>query len=140
MKRLLIAAASLLLLAGCSDDSLLNSGTGVVLTTVGNSFTAPDEVDFLLQNGTSATLQLPACDGDLVVIAERMQAGAWSPVANSPCPDEFSDAPATLNPGGRAGGSKLILTPGQYRLRIVFTATGSEGTTFQVVSNEFAVN
>ena len=138
MKRLLIAIASLLVLAGCaSDDEILNAGTGVRLTTVANAYTAPGNAEYVLRNGTDTTLQVPTCEGQLVIIVEKLVGGAWTQIANPPCPGAITQT--TMAPGGTAGGSKPVTTPGNYRLRVIFTATGGVGN-FEVLSNEFAVN
>jgi trimethylamine:corrinoid methyltransferase-like protein len=139
MKRLLTAAAWLLL-AGCGNPPLADeNGTGVRVTTAAaHNRAAP--IPFTVQNGTSATLQIPACGGQMQVVAERMAGGAWSVVPGAPCGDGVSTAPVQLTPGAQAQGGKVIASAGQYRLRLVFTATESNGTSFQVLSNEFVVD
>jgi len=140
MKRLLTAAASLLLLAGCGTSPLADeNGTGVRVTTAAvHNRTAP--IPFTVQNGTSATLLIPGCGGQMQVVAERMAAGAWSVAPGTPCGDGVSTAAVQLAPGAQAQGARTIANAGQYRLRLVFTATESNGTSFQVVSNEFVVD
>jgi hypothetical protein len=138
MKRLLALAASLLLLAGCGANPIESDG-GVRISTVGNTLSRNAPVPFVVQNGTDATMQIPACGGRAQVTAEKMENGNWVAVAGTPCGDGVSTAAVQLSPGGTLQGDKTITAPGQYRLRLVFTATGGGATNFAVLSNEFTV-
>jgi len=138
MKRLLALAASLLLLAGCGTNPI-DTDVGVRVSTVGTTFGRSTPVPFAVQNSTDAAIQIPACGGRVQVVAEKLENGGWTAVADVPCTGGQSTAPVQVSSGGRVEGDRAVTAAGQYRLRLVFTVTGGAASRFQVLSNEFTV-
>jgi hypothetical protein len=138
MKRLLTLAASLLLLAGCGANPI-DTDVGVRISIVGNAHSRNGPVPFVVQNSTGAAIQIPACGGRARVIVERLENSAWTVVPDVPCGAGVSTAPVQVGSGGRVEGDRAITAAGQYRLRLVFTASGGSVSSFEVLSSEFQV-
>ena len=142
-----LAAAALLLAAGCSDASGPVGPDGPARVRIDRSVytlhgSEPEAtVRYTVRNTTSGPITLVACSGGVDTEVQRRDANGWVPwTTNGACLASLDPVPeVVLDPGETGAGQVVLDDEGRYRLHIYVRVAESAQFSESAFSAEFEV-
>lgn len=140
-RRMSVAAAAGAMLGACSS---LSGPANVVEVNVAATFErtgtpAVATVPFSVTNRGSEAAFVARCDSRVMAAVDRWNGQSWVQYSGDACPAIYTTAVLEIIPGSSAAGSRSLLEPGMYRLRVGTVDASNSGLHWSIVSGHFEV-